>query len=70
MVNPISLVIIALFILVAIGIYDPEFFLKLQKQIYNVLGMDFEYDEQTKALLRLAFIVMFFIISIFMFLMV
>lgn len=68
MANPLSLVIIALLILVAAGIYDPELFLKLQKQIYNILGMEFEYNKQTEALLRLAFIVMFIIISLFIFL--
>ena len=55
-------------IFVAFGIYDPEIFLKIQKQLYGIVGIDFDYDENLINMMRLAFVVAFIILSIFFFL--
>ncbi len=64
----ISLIIVAFMILLALGIYKPEIYLKLQKELYGLLGIEFEFDDGTEAQLRIAFLVVFLLIPLLLFL--
>ncbi|SDL33007.1 hypothetical protein SAMN04488692_103149 [Halarsenatibacter silvermanii] len=64
----ISLIIIAFMILLALGIYKPKIYLKLQKEIYGLLGIEFEFDDSTEAQFRIAFLIVFLLIFILLFL--